>query len=280
MDCISALRDQAAYVPEPLSLRTKGGTASPEREVVLSEHLAGEARQDPGVLNFRQAALQNKLLPPDPQAIADWIEALKAKERGPRHSVVVQVPRGKSPREIPRFGRIIKMERPALSYPGPDGYVTHTSIAYAGVLDRLRGLCDSLARRYRWHPAEAAAFVLTDWTPIVRQISIRLDLNVISPVLNRILISVDPAVSPQELAARYRTVRREATGQVREPSAKRIRLAAFCVSRPPETYAEMMKAWNRAHPKDKYTAHSNFGRDAAIAVRAVFGIDLKGRRKK
>jgi hypothetical protein len=305
-ECIAAYRDREAdreLKAESLSLMDKrghdyGGAATPEREAAISRFIADDARKLPLVVNFRRTVLKGRLLKQDGQVIAEWIQGQKQRDRGSMNEITVLLPKGRSlktaqtgpgkawgmvvspPLIIPRDAPIIQVSSISLSFPGTGLYASSDLIPHGGHLDDLRQLSDTLSHRYGWGQAEAVAFVLADWTPVVRQLSVTFKRSTVTPLLNRIHMSVDPAVSPKELQVIYRTVRRQRAGRARDITDKKMRRAAFCAGRPTgETYAVMMLAWNKARPnKERYGQVSNFGRDARDAVKTVLGIDFKAQK--
>ena len=145
-------------------------------------------------------------------------------------------------------------------------------VAAGGVLDELRVVSDRLARRHTWTPAQATTFVLTGNTPLVSPLRVKVQSSHI-PALSRLVLTVDPAISPRELAEHYRQARQQFVGKRhRSMSEKHTTLVTFMNTRPPkETYARSMTAWNRKYPKWKYKAVSNFGRDVKTARKRLLG---------
>jgi len=150
--------------------------------------------------------------------------------------------------------------------------------AEGGVLDRLRQLSQSLARFYGWDEAAATNFVLTGEVPFMPSIETRASVPFSYTTTARISLTIDPALSPREVANHYRRMRgRILEGRHRELTAKHLRLATFAAARPAgETLRERMAAWNKEYPNWKYKRETNFGRDCTQAVRRLLHPDYGG----
>jgi hypothetical protein len=145
-----------------------------------------------------------------------------------------------------------------------------------GILERLWNVSDHLINphysskcpAFPWNKGQATLFILTGLYPQVRGVSSRvLD----SPYLRgatRIVLTVDPAVSPAELAERYQEVRARVVSQrYRSLSTKHLLLAAFIAERPDEeTWEQKRLEWNKQYPQYRYGQVTNFSRDASRAI--------------
>ncbi len=91
------------------------------------------------------------------------------------------------------------------------------------------------------------------------------------PVLSRITLTIDPALSPREVADHYASVRRRFTGRRnREITSKHLRLALFAADKTKgSSFKQRMAAWNDEHPQWSYSRVTNFARDCAQARRRL-----------
>src|SRR5262249_38025468 len=80
--------------------------------------------------------------------------------------------------------------------------------AVGGTLEHLRWLSEKLAKEYGWTEAEATVFVLTGIVPKIKAISSNLQFKQL-PSLSRIELTIDPTLSPQEVAEHYRQIRQD-----------------------------------------------------------------------
>jgi hypothetical protein len=141
-------------------------------------------------------------------------------------------------------------------------------------LDRLRHVSQRLARRHGWTAAQAATFVLTDAVPAMPAVTHTFEWRLV-PEVPRIVLTIEPSVSPREVTDYYRRVRREVAAtrtRPRQYGEKHLRLANFVAGRPAgERWRATMDAWNAqvpaAVPKWRYKEPSNFQRDAQRAQR-------------
>jgi hypothetical protein len=146
-----------------------------------------------------------------------------------------------------------------------------------GVLDRLRVLSELLHDRYAWTAAQATIFVVTGAIPLVATLSVEMHGHGRLPALGRIQLTIDPALSPMEVADQYALLRRNFVGpRHRELIAKHVALAIFSSTRPQgEPWAVTMAEWNslyeEGHPDWLYTVPNTFGRDVTAARRRLLG---------
>jgi hypothetical protein len=89
--------------------------------------------------------------------------------------------------------------------------------------------------------------------------------------LSRVKLTIDPAVSPAELASAYKELRKKVmTSRHRSLQPKKLKLAVFMSSRPSnESQRESMALWNKQYRKWKYEEIRNFGRDVAAGRRQL-----------
>lgn len=140
-----------------------------------------------------------------------------------------------------------------------------------GVLERLRLLSEGLAQKYDWMEVEATLFVLTGSIPEICQVSSAVIDRPLS-ALSRIVLTLDPSLSPKEIAEYYRKVRENVIGtRHRELSDKHMQLAIFAATQPEErTWSDKMAEWNKTHPAEwKYQEVANFSHDCLQARRRL-----------
>lgn len=272
------------------SKREQGAKGSDARYEVISRLLAVEAANDKGVLTFRSDVLGGSLL--SRHQVDGWIKR-QAEEDGPASLwLTVPVPTGTKVRSFTTFATTeppltiseetpaILIQRQYLSYisllVGVDEDPTREMpTAEEGVLEQLRQLSEALARHYGWDAALATNFVLTGEAPLVPSVEIRRSYPSNFTTLARISLTVDPALSPREVADHYRRVRAEIVGaRHRDQSEKHMRLATFTAARPTgESLRKRMAAWNKQYPRWKYPRESNFGRDCKQAIQRLLHPD-------
>lgn len=232
----------------------------------LSAVVAELAREDPEVIAFRREVLDGRLLIDMPSleqrdSVTDWLE-----------------------REIAR-------EQPLLAAGGAAAvWFTYSEVfeegpiqarvAPGGILDRLRTLGETLAAHYRWSPAAAIAFVLTDEEPTIDAVTAKIEGDVTLPALSRISLSIDPVMPPAAVARAYQQARSHlARRRIREMPPKSLALAAFAAWRPPrEPLKQQIWLWNawvaEVHPEWRYdparnTQRANFARDRKQASKRL-----------
>lgn len=173
----------------------------------------------------------------------------------------------------------VSKEHPATSvhsvwlyYALPDRPEQRISVAAAGVLARLCTLSEKIAHMLGCSEGDATMFILTGrpvTLPVCERSFVFRGGDRISS-LNRICLTIDPTLSPREVANIYADMRRKIFGRqrYRAMSEKHIRLAIFAFMRPAEeSLKDKMAAWNKAHSKWRYRQETIFGRDLAAARR-------------
>jgi hypothetical protein len=245
---------------------------------------ARAASQDPRVEAFRRDHLAEGLLAED--AIGAWIAHQDSRDR-PANWPVTSGLRAdenatyRATADAQLAGvpwvSLTWMERRGASWLGGRWPVPPES-----VLASLAELATELHDKWRWREHEAVVFVLTGTRPDVRPIdgssNVRHNLHTaIGPydITSRITIEVDPVVSPEQLAAWWRGVRRQLFDRRYRPmSIKHLELAQFCAGRPEATTLEQDHLeWNRTinetQPSWRYEDRRNFRRDALVAVQRL-----------
>jgi hypothetical protein len=277
-----AFQSKQVDVPKAsFSGKDRGGKASQSRMRAISQIVAQDAANDAGVKKFRKEILKDRLLARDKievwikqQELVDGPFTIFLKIPLPRNNKIDYTEDGIVPQQPVVVGerwpaRGTQME--SLDYPGPVGYVRSVAVFMDGVLNDLRYLSETLAGRYGWQPGQATEFVLTGATPAISSFEVGVKMRMSIPALSRVTLTVDPTLSPREVAEYYRQYRQQVLGRRhRSLSEKHTALALFMSFRPlGETYAEAMKAWNKEYRKWRYGQETNFGRDAQVARRRL-----------
>ncbi len=281
-------------------IRVPGGLLQPQRSAIdsgprqtrlqiLSDLTARQAATEIGVITFRQQHLTEGLL--ERGEVVEWIE-VQAKEDGrPSFYLRIPVPEGyelvrrdgllitEPPLTISNTAPAIQVETELLSYSSPDDqWVQWIPVRHGGTLDRLRMLCESLARRFKWQQAQATTFVLTDISPLLTSMRSGIRMALSQPVSSRISMEVDPILTPQEVAERYKEIRASLIGaRYRSMSEKHMRLAEFYGGQKPEgtTWATLMGKWNEIQGQGwEYDRFEVFARDCKQAWQRLMGRDL------
>ncbi len=165
----------------------------------------------------------------------------------------------------------MNLQAHVLKYPGLDEWARSISTVVGGVLEHLRRLSDRLAEKYKWSQAQATTFVLTGRIPLISSINATLKIHSRS-LFSRIVLDVDPAMSPREIAMHYSRNRKEIMAtRHRNLSEKHMQLALFDSKRlKTETWAIKMDEWNKTHPAEwKYEEVSNFAHDCLQSQRRL-----------
>ena len=133
--------------------------------------------------------------------------------------------------------------------PGSDE-IREIPTAINGTLEDLRQLSERLAKEYAWTAADATLFVLTNTAPEIRPLTSTSQSRQL-PALSRIVLTIDPALSPQEVAEHYRQIRQEIMpARHRDLSEKHLQLAAFSGTHPRlGTWQQKMVKWNSEPPR-------------------------------
>ena len=274
----------------PRSNGEPGAKPSGTREEVISHLLAAEATNDERVQAFRTGVLNNSLLTPD--EVESWIERQAKADGSPSAWLSVPVPKGfklkssekgvttKPPLTISDERPAVLVQRRYLSYlsrraPPDSDRRREVPTAEGGVLERLRQVSEALARHYGWDGALATSFVLTGEIPLAPSIETRTSVPHPLTALARISLTIDPALSPRQVADHYRRIRGEILGgRHRELSEKHTRLAIFTAARPAgESRRKQMVDWNKEYPEWRYKEKRNFDRDCKQAIQRLLHPD-------
>jgi len=268
----------------------------PESLSVLARLVAEEVSKDMGVQAFRTKVLGDQCL--SLQEVSNWLQE-KAREDGPAtwwlkdypipsdqlayHIIAITTSEGvtqhKLELHIPQSPRPLGIDVPLsecltfrfLFYRVPDSEdIKEIPTAINGTLEALRQLSERLAKEYAWTEADATLFVLTNHPPEVRPLTSTSQSRQL-PALSRIVLTIDPALSPQEVAEHYRQIRQEIMpSRHRDLSEKHLQLAAFSGTQQRlGTWQQKMVKWNSIHPDWAYKEASNFAHDCLQARRRV-----------
>jgi len=258
--------------------------------------VAEEAAQDMEVQAFRKKVLGGQYLPS--HKVTNWLQE-KAREDEPatwwvkdypipsdqlvHHIIAITTSEGDTQHKlelhIPQPPLALGMNVPLsecltfrfLFYREPDSdEIREIPTAMNGTLEALRQLSERLAKEYAWTAADATLFVLTNHPPEIRPLTSTSQPKQL-PALSRIVLTIDPALSPQEVAEHYRQLRQEIMpARHRDLSEKHLQLAAFSGTHPRlGTWQQKMVEWNSNHPDWKYKEASNFAHDCLQARRRV-----------
>lgn len=216
-----------------------------ERLRAISVITAEEARKNRSVQEFRRLYLNDVFL--RTEQIENWIFDISKSEGG----------------------KTVKFEM--LPYAIPDDpFVRRFPAIPGGVLDKLRLLGERLSSWYGWQEAQATIFLLTDKIPQINPMKIRIRARSRVTAATRVVMEIDPALTPSQVSEKYVEVRNDLFGrQYRSLSKKHILLAEFAALRPQnESWLTSMNAWNKQwnkRPGYKYSHISNFHRDCKKA---------------
>jgi hypothetical protein len=263
-----------------------------DRSRALSLLLYENASKDAGVRAFRSEVLNNTLL--DREGVDGWIKQ-QAEVDGEATVWLkeIPIPREQKAAVLKWLSRrqdcqALNIELPAsfigwsigshvVRYGASGEWANAVATSLDGVLERLRNLSERLAGEYSWQEAQATIFVLTGNVPIVDPISVSHEMKR-SPLSlsQRIVLDVDPTVSPLEVTNQYRLARRgmrdRGSGKL---SSKHLRLATFVAERPEgESWAKKLAAWNRTERAEWGYGNDRrrFAHDCLQARRRLLGV--------
>ena len=256
---------------------------------ILSDLAARQAATEESVITFRRQHLTEGLL--KREEVVEWITR-QATEGGPAsHYLRVPIPDGYE--LVRRNGRIFteplltisdttsatQVEVELLSYTSPDDqWVRRIPVKHGGTLDRLKVVSRSLARRFTWMEAQASTFVLTGISPLLSSLRGGIRVAFSQPISSRINMEIDPTLTPEEVAERYKKLRASLIGaRYRSMSEKHLRLAEFYGGHKPEgtTWAALMTKWNHSQDRGwQYDRFETFARDCKRAWERLMGRDL------
>jgi hypothetical protein len=271
------------------------------RATVLEEVVTAHAAQDPEIVQFREAVLEGTLL--KEHEIQPWIaqQQEKERERPALFLDAVPLPAGHDIRDgvhggiVPDPPLSVGEEHPAgrlrvdlLDYGTPDStWVQRVPVAHGGVLARLHYLSATLAQRYHWQAAQATAFVLTGLPPVLHTIDATWDMSSFQTqtgsvtALSRLVLSIDPTLSPKEVHDYFQSIRQRLLGaKWRDLKENQLALARFAIHRAPEEpWEQRMAAWNTEFPQWSYKEKNlgHFRRDCQHAIEKLLAPVPPGR---
>jgi hypothetical protein len=284
-------RSRGATASDRSSSVARDATKVTARDEAVSILYAVDAAARPRVSAFRREVLRGRLVSSD--RVEDWIKRRAHSDGKPTPYIRVPIPKGfeQDPNGVTmtikpapfRPGDLVIPQYDTLDVALPEVGVVPFKVHTGGVLDRLRILADELARRYGWRPGEASTFVLTDGIPLVPSVrsswSTTLGGNAPTPRA-QVVLTVDPAITPNDLRDRYGHERNELFGgrRHRTISEKHLRLAAHDLLQPGESSpSERMAAWNEISdhlPGYRYGHVANYARDAKMARARLTALPL------
>lgn len=247
-----------------------------ERLEILASILAKDAEQDSEVQSFRRDRMNGVLIGHD--EVREWIEKRSASDGPITVYVSYPVPADhvqgnnievSNLEGVKPTGRSTQL----IDYFAPvnDG-VRSLPIARDGVLGELRQVGEKLSKRYEWTSSQSTVFVLTGTPPSLSRARIRINHGMGFNWKNRIVIDVDPTVSPKDLMELYRKARADLGQSYYRPmESKHLRLGEFYGGARSVTWSKLMKKWNDANPNESYKNASIFGRDCRHAWKRIVG---------
>ena len=243
-----------------------------------------------GIAAFRGEALPDQFL--KPEDIHRWIQERADRERSESTQRAGTL-------EMLAYQRYWRLEKPRLvkrqivvvDYLQSGSQAQYVVIVPGGVLDRLRRLSEQLSTFYPWDPVEVVTFLLAGQIPHVQAIGSRIRPQVALPVCTRIVLTIDPTCTPQEVAEVYAGVRAQEFGRLRRLSQKHAHLAIFAAQRvtlnpfdPPEQWDARREEWNsqctkRRKPRWRYQQASVFERECRQALGRLRNIGTWGKEE-
>lgn len=232
-----------------------------DRDAALQVWAYRTATQLPVVEEWRSAHLPGGAPVPPSDARA-WVEEASASERPANTATLL------SDVLVPVEGGTLR--------------ITHPTSA-DGSLGQLAVLARRLERNFGWtHPGEAAAFLLWDLEPWVTAMFARFQrARPGIDALSRVQVTLDPAVTPEELADWWRKeVRRNLKpgSRIRRRDPKSYALVKWAATRPEgEAARSALAEWNRSCPEEwQHPADGNgpwhFMRTVREAVDATLSV--------
>lgn len=242
--------DSGAALRARLTDQDPVSPADPPRILVVGLLMAGDADEYAPVVAFRQTHFEGRVLGQD-EELERWLW-----ERA-REETSALVP-GQSPLYLAYLG-------------------LHDELAYVpylpgGALDRLKELTRELDQRYGWHEDEATTFVCRGRVPVPEEFEAIVVQREPFGVASRLVMTVDPALSPGALASLYQEQRKQLlTGERhRDLNARHRTLAWHYALNRSVPWQEQMRRWNETQRVDwRYTEVRNFHRDSTWAAKRL-----------
>ena len=137
----------------------------------------------------------------------------------------------------------------------------------------LDACAQRLSDTYQWRKADAVRFVLSGAVPTCQWADVSVE---IAGPESRIVLRIDPEMSPRTVMSLYRRVRKMIQGKqrVRPMTEKACEMARAVITEPEgSTWRERMARWNAQvqseHPAWQYENPNNFNRDTRAALRRL-----------
>jgi hypothetical protein len=198
-------------------------------DLFVMDAVARDSTEGFGVMTFRRRHLRNKLLSLD--QVEQWVADKRAEE----------------PVSAGAAWRLLSYVRAGSTY------VHHVPIKAGGVLDELREINERLTKFYGWSEGLAAAFILTGAYPRVALIRTTVSRRAPMAARSRIILTIHPFSTPQEVSEAYAEIRSVEYGRLRRVSPKHARLAMFAAEQPAERASrDQLQAWNRTCQKEDH----------------------------
>lgn len=133
----------------------------------------------------------------------------------------------------------------------------------------------TLEERYQWRPGHGALWLLTGLFPEIETYRVSVPSRTDWPRGGRIVLTLDPTLSPREVLRLYQAARKDLTAQdkVRPIGQENLAVLEFALDHPGMSVRELWRDWNRTmgHVKD-YGHARNMDRDIkATAARLTRG---------
>jgi len=216
-----------------------------------------EACQDAEVKRFRTEELKGQVM--QPAEAAGWIQRTHEKVKPPAFPSAAATMEDTSSLYLRYW----------------DGKSKCASVVPApvGPLADLRRLSARLSETYLWSQAAAVTFIMCDWLPRYDRVRMEYRLNFTCHALSRMTLTIDPSISPRELAAIYENMRKQlgfVAGR-RAQRTKTYQLVIFDAQHVDLKPEQALVLWNREHPRLKIGSQSQFNRDMGNALLGLRG---------
>ena len=169
-----------------------------------------------------------------------------------------------------------------LAYLDHHDQVEYVPYLQGGVLAELKELAQELHRRYGWHEEEATTFVCCGRVPVPEEFEEEVIEREPFGAASRIIMTVDPALSPAALASLYQELRKPLVGQRHRGLNDKHRSLAWHHARYHDhTWQEQMRLWNEEQRAQwQYTEPWNFHRDSTWAARRLLRQETESMREE
>lgn len=287
-------RSATAARPAPVPRRVLG---SDRRSTAAAGVFAIEASAREEIKNFRKKRLGRLL---ELEEVAGWVRKQVDRQGAPTLYCTYALDAHKRP--IERMAGLPGTAVSDLAAPhilqysdssSPSG-IGRASVRAEHALGWLKQIARDLTSHYRWTEPEAVDFVLCEAAPRITILEITRLYKPAEPALDRLLLEVDPNVSPPELKryyaeARERYLRKRRGTERIKGKVPRVRpieemcatLAIFIAefiakADDPQLWKEAMAAWNEKHKSEgeRFEDETRFRSDCHEAYELVTGRKL------